>query len=261
MSQEFDDDSGGNSEGAGWLATYADLVTLLFAFFVLLFAMSSVEEEKFMQLRKTLQEAIGKQEVPEAGTREGLSMRDVEAKTKPEAVDELGGMIQKQEQEELVSEIKEFILVNKLGGKVSAKNTEKGAVITLSDMLLFTPGQADIISDGAEVMSDLAEILKQFKYNIEVVGHTDNIPVSENNKYRDNWELSAARACDIVDMLINKGINPIQITASGRADVEPIASNDTPEGRARNRRVELIYERSQITPDQVKKQEVINKTK
>src|SRR6056297_2163039 len=137
MSQDFDfeNDNDGGGEGAGWLATYADLVTLLFAFFVLLFAMSNVEEEKFEQLKLTLREAIGKQDVPEAGTREGLSMRDVESQTEPEAVDELGGMIQQKEQEELISKIKEFILVNELSGKVSAENTDAGSVITLSDMI------------------------------------------------------------------------------------------------------------------------------
>jgi len=263
MSQDFDfeNDNDGGGEGAGWLATYADLVTLLFAFFVLLFAMSNVEEEKFEQLKLTLREAIGKQDVPEAGTREGLSMRDVESQTEPEAVDELGGMIQQKEQEELISKIKEFILVNELSGKVSAENTDAGSVITLSDMILYNPGEANLIAEGQQTMEKLAKILNQFKYRVKIVGHTDNIPVSDNNRYKNNWELSAARACDIVTLLIEKGIDPIFLTASGRASVEAIASNETPEGRARNRRVEIIYERSQVTPDQVREQKIINKTK
>lgn len=262
MSQDFDmqDDGGGGGE-AGWLATYADLVTLLFAFFVLLFAMASVEEDKFEQLKRSLNDAIGKQEIPEAGTREGLSMRDAEGEVTPEAIDELGGMIQKQKQEELVSEIKEFILVNELGGKVSAENTDKGAVITLSDMLLFRPGDAEIISEGESIMEKITRILGQFKYKVRIVGHTDNIPVSSGNKYKNNWELSAARACDIVDILIREGIDPIFLTAAGRGSVEPIASNDTPEGRSRNRRVEIIYERSKISPDQIKAENVVNQTK
>ncbi len=258
---DFENDNDGGGEGAGWLATYADLVTLLFAFFVLLFAMSTVEEEKFEQLKLTLQEAIGKQNVPEAGTREGLSMRDVESQTEPEAVDELGGMIQPKEQEELVSKIKEFILVNELSGKVSAENTDAGAVITLSDMILYNPGEANLIAEGQQTMKKLSRILNQFRYRVKIIGHTDNVPVSKNNRYNNNWELSAARACDIVTLLIDEGIDPIFLTASGRASVEPIASNETPEGRARNRRVEIIYERSQVTPDQVRTQEVINRTK
>jgi len=262
MSQDFDmeDDGGGGGE-AGWLATYADLVTLLFAFFVLLFAMASVEEDKFEQLKKSLNSAIGKQEVPEAGTREGLSMKDVDGETEPNAVDELGGMIQKEEQEELVSEIKEFVLVNNLGGKVSAENNDNGTVITLSDMILFRPGDAEIIAEGEDTMEKLTKILNQFKYKVRIVGHTDNIPVSSGNQYKNNWELSAARACDIVEILIRDGVDPIYLTAAGRASVEPIASNDTPEGRARNRRVEIIYERSKISPDQIKAQEVVNQTK
>lgn len=262
MSQDFDmdDDGGGGSEG-GWLATYADLVTLLFAFFVLLFAMSSVQEDKFQQLQKTLQEAIGKQEIPEAGTREGLSMKDVESESAVDAIDELGGMIQKQKQEELVSEIKEFIMFNKLAGKVSAENTDRGAVITLSDMLMFQEGAAEMKTAGKETMKKLAGILEQFKYKVKIIGHTDNIPVSQGNKYKNNWELSAARACDIVELLINEGIDPVFLSAVGRASVEPITSNETPEGRARNRRVEIIYERSKVTPDQIETQAIENETK
>lgn len=262
MSQDFDmeDDGGGGGE-AGWLATYADLVTLLFAFFVLLFAMATVEEDKFEQLKKSLQESVGKQEVPEAGTREGLTMKDVESESEPDAVDELGGMIKQKEQEEMVSEIKEFIMFNKLNGKVSAENTDGGAVITLSDMLMFKVGAAEMKLEGKETLAKLAGILKQFKYKVEVVGHTDNIPVSSGNQYKSNWELSAARACDIVELLINEGIDPMYLTASGRASVEPITSNDTPEGRARNRRVEIIYERSKVTPDQIKAQSIENETK
>lgn len=262
MSQDFDiEEENDGGEGAGWLATYADLVTLLFAFFVLLFAMSSVQEDKFQQLQKTLQESIGKQNVPEAGTREGLTMKDVESKSTPEAIDELGGMIQKQKQEELISEIKEFIMFNKLGGKVSAENTDGGAVITLSDMLMFKIGAAEMKAEGKETLGKLAEILTQFKYSVKIIGHTDNIPVSAGNKYKNNWELSSARACDIVELLISKGIDPVFLTASGRASVEPITSNDTPEGRARNRRVEIIYERSKVTPDQVQTMQIENVTK
>jgi chemotaxis protein MotB len=263
MSQDFDinDDDNGSSNESGWMATYSDMVTLLFAFFVLLFAMSSVQEDKFEQLRKTLQEAIGKQEVPEAGTREGLSMKDVESDPQPEAIDELGGMIQQKEQEELVSEIKEFIMFNKLSGKVSAENTDGGAVITLSDMLMFNIGEAEMKTEGREILKKLAEILVQFKYKVNVIGHTDNVPISSGSKYKNNWELSTARACDIVDLLIEEGVDPIFLTAAGRASVEPVTSNETPEGRSRNRRVEIIYERSKISPDQIKNQEIVNETK
>ncbi len=262
MSQDFNlDDNDECKEGAAWLATYADLVTLLFAFFVLLFAMASVSEDKFEQLKQSLSKSIGNQEVPEAGTRVGLSMKDVESEATPDAVDELGGMIQKQQEEEMISEVKEFIMFNKLGGKVSAENNDKGVVITLSDMLMFTVGKAEIKQSGKETLGKLAGILKQFNYNVRIVGHTDNIPVGKGNIYKSNWELSSARACDIVELLINKGIDPIYLTAAGRGSVEPIASNDTPEGRTRNRRVEIIYERSTVSPDQIEKQKIENETK
>ncbi len=242
----IEEDEGGGGGAPAWMATYGDLVTLLFAFFVLMFAMSTVQDDKFEQLKQTLKDALGTAEIPEAGTREGLSMKDIDGKSTPDAVDELGGMIQKLDQKKLDSEVKEFIMFNKLAGQVSVKKSDEGSIITLSDAILFDVGQADIKPAGADLMQKLSEILKQFDYRIRVVGHTDNVPLGKSSKYDTNWELSASRACDIVKMLIKEGLNPGQLSAEGRSHYNPITSNATPEGRARNRRVELIYERVKV---------------
>ena len=240
---EIQEESG--EEGEGWLATYADMVTLLLCFFVLLFSISSTEMEKFEQLVQSLRSALGKQNVPEAGTREGLKMIQRQTdEVKPNAVDELGGMVQK-EIDKIVSEVKEFVMFNKLGGKVRVEGDEMGARITISDVVLFPPGNARMTPEGLKVMKDLTEILKQFSYHIKVTGHTDNVPI-HNEKYASNWELSANRACEVVRFLIDQGIPPEMLSAEGFAEYRPIASNDTPEGRAKNRRVEIMYERRYI---------------
>lgn len=241
-----------SEEGGGapeWMATFADLVTLLMCFFVLLFAMSTIQEETFKELVQSMKSALGVQQIPETGTREGLIMMTPPApeptKEKPDnAMDELGGMVQK-EMEDIVSDVKELVMFNKLGGKVKVEENDDGVVITIADLVLFEPGASSISPGGLDVMKKIAKVLGQFAYPIKVAGHTDNIPIS-TQRYASNWELSANRASDVVRFLISQGIDPRLLSAQGFAEYKPIASNKTAEGRSKNRRVEILYERSSI---------------
>lgn len=247
LSVPQDEDDGGGGGGAPeWMATFADLVTLLMCFFVLLFAMSTTQQETFKELVESLRSALGVQTVPETGTREGLVMHAVPSQEKTDAqqVDELGGMIQK-EMDEVVSEIKELILFNKLGGLVNVSESEEGVVITLSDLLLFSAGESDVSEKGMEVLRKVAGVLAQLAYHVKVKGHTDNAPIS-TSRYPSNWELSASRAGAVVRHLVANGVEPSLITAEGYAQYHPVATNDTGQGRARNRRVEIVYERDAI---------------
>lgn len=246
-----DDESEGGGGGApGWMATFADLVTLLMCFFVLLFAMSSTQQESFKELVQSLKSALGVQQVPEAGTREGLMMPVPEApeeaseEKKSEAVDEVGAMVQK-EVDEIVSNVRELIMFNQLGGMVKVDGDERGATITISDVILFPPGESTMNQDGLNIMKKIATVLAQFNYHIKIAGHTDNTPI-HTAEYPSNWELSANRACEVVRFLADSGIDPAQMSAEGYAEFKPIAQNTTPESRAQNRRVEIVYERRQI---------------
>jgi len=246
-----DDESEGGGGGApGWMATFADLVTLLMCFFVLLFAMSSTQQESFKELVQSLKSALGVQQVPEAGTREGLMMPVPEApeeaseEKKSEAVDEVGAMVQK-EVDEIVSNVRELIMFNQLGGMVKVDGDERGATITISDVILFPPGESTMNQDGLNIMKKIATVLAQFNYHIKIAGHTDNTPI-HTAKYPSNWELSANRACEVVRFLAKAGIDPAQMSAEGYAEFKPIAQNTTAESRAQNRRVEIVYERRQI---------------
>lgn len=232
-----------------WMATFADMVTLLMCFFVLLFAMSSTQQESFKELVESLKSALGVQQVPEAGTREGLIMHKIPAEEEKkedegDAVDEAGGMVQK-ELDEIVSDVRELIMFNQLGGMVKVEGDEMGAKITISDVLLFPPGEAKMSRGGLQVMKKIANILSQFRYQIRIEGHTDNTPIN-TARFPSNWELSADRACEVVRFLITQGINPSLVSAVGFAEFRPVATNDTAEGRAENRRVEVIYERQSI---------------
>jgi len=241
-SEKCEECKGGAPE---WMCTFSDLVTLLMCFFVLMFAMSSTQQETFKEVVDSLRSALGTQAVPEAGRREGLVMHAVPSKKpKSQQLDELGGMIQK-EMNDIVSQVKELVLFNKLGGFVSVTKSDDGVVITMSDMLLFSRGEAVLSDKGYDILKKVAYILSRLAYHVKVKGFTDNVRI-QSAKYPSNWELSSARACTVARLLIKQGVNPELISAEGYAQYHPIATNDTEKGRAKNRRVEIVYERDSI---------------
>jgi len=229
----------------GWLATYGDMMTLLLCFFVLLFAMSETQMYAFTQVVDSLKAAIGKQQIPEAGTREGLVMINRDSKmSKPDAVDELGGLVVK-ELDAITSEVQEFIMKNSLEGQVKVNEDERGAVITISDMVLFATGKAEFNEAGKELLLQISDMLRQFDYHVKVEGHTDSEPIN-SERFKSNWELSTSRASAIVRFFIENRLPPNQLSAEGFAEFRPVNTNETEVGRAQNRRVEIVYERSKV---------------
>ncbi|MCD4744358.1 MAG: OmpA family protein [Desulfobacteraceae bacterium] len=229
-----------------WMATFADMVTLLMCFFVLLFAISTTQQETYKELVQSLRSALGAETIPEAGTREGLQMNPVpsEEPTETQQIDELGGLIQK-EMDEIVSEVRELVMFNKLGGMVSVTQTETGVVITMTDMLLFRKGGVRLAPKALDILEKVAFVLAKFAYHIKIRGHTDNIPM-RSVMFPSNWELSSARAGAVVRLIVKYGVDPNLVSAEGYAGYHPVATNDTEEGRSQNRRVEIIYERDSI---------------
>ncbi len=246
LAKPLEEDKAEPRKQATWLATFADLVTLLMCFFVLLFAMSTTQQETYKELVKSLRSALGAQTVPEAGTREGLTMHAVpsEEPSENQQIDELGGMIEK-ELDDIVSEVRELVLFNKLGGEVSVVKTEAGVVITMSDLLLFAQGGTTLSEKGLDILRKVAFVLSKLAYRVKIKGHTDSSPIS-SAMFPSNWELSAARAARVVRLLVNNGVAPQYISAEGYAHYHPVATNDTARGRALNRRVEIVYERDSI---------------
>ena len=237
-----DEEDGGSP---GWLATYGDMMTLLLCFFVLLFAMSETKTDAFYQIVNSLKTSIGKQQIPEAGTREGLVMINRDSKmSKPDAVDELGGMVAK-ELSGITSEVQEFIMKNSLAGQVKVNEDERGAVITISDMVLFARGKAEFNEAGKELLLQISDMLRQFDYHVKVEGHTDSEPIN-SERFKSNWELSTSRASAIVRFFIESRLPPDQLSAEGYAEFRPVNTNETAVGRAENRRVEIVYERSKV---------------
>lgn len=236
---------------APWIITFADMVTLLMVFFILLFAIGTVEQDKWRQIKESLREALGADAIEEMGTRQGLDVIKTQVDEKTvHAVDEVGAMVNR-EMEDIISEVEEFVFKNKLSGKVRVSSDERGAVITISDVVLFPAGSADMTSRGRATLRQVFDVLKQFNYNIKVEGHTDNTPI-HTMRYPSNWELSASRAAEVAHMLIDDGYPPERLSVEGFAEFRPKVPNTGPENRAINRRIEVVYQRGSIRKRMVK---------
>jgi len=242
---EEDDDGGGDEGAPAWVMTFADLVTLLMVFFILLFAMGTIEEKKWRQIKESLRHALGVETIPEAGIREGLEVRKSELdENAVTAVDEVGAMVAK-EVEQIISEVEEFVFKNELAGQVQVASDERGAVITIADVVLFSPGQARMTPQGKEVIRQTFRLLNQFRYKVKIEGHTDDAPI-HTERFPSNWELSASRAAEVARMFVESGFRAEDLSIEGFAQYRPKFPNDSPANRAANRRIEIVYQRGSI---------------
>jgi chemotaxis protein MotB len=221
-----------------WLISYADFITLLFAFFVVMYAVSAVNEGKYRILASALGDAFGK---PQAGDAPVPQLPTVTLP--PEVRQRTLKQQQAIEEQAHMTEVARSLL-DVMGplvkeGKVRVTQSRRGVSIEMNANVLFEPGRAELEPDSLAVLRAVAGTLKNEPFNLEVTGHTDIVPIS-NSIFASNWELSAVRATSVVRLLADNGIAPARLFAIGREASQPIASNGTAEGRARNRRVELM---------------------
>jgi chemotaxis protein MotB len=184
--------------------------------------------------------------IPQAGTRQGV---DVIRPVIRDAIDEVGAMVSK-EIEEISSEVEEFVYRNKLDGQVDVTSDERGAIITISDTILFSSGTSRMNYKGTKTVKQIFELLNQFNYDVTIEGHTDDSPM-RSDKFPSNWELSAARAADVARILVRQGFDPDRLSIQGFAEFRPKVPNDRPENRAVNRRIEIVYQRGSIKKNMV----------
>jgi chemotaxis protein MotB len=212
-----------------WLLTYADLITLLMIFFVVLYALSKVDADKFKALSQTLAMVFG------GGRR--LTGGD-EGGGKPTAIPQPATT----DLQGLLVEANAFLQQQQMTGSSDVAQREGNVVISLSDLTLFEPGRAELRPDAMEKLKDIADVLTSGPYRIRVEGHTDNQPI-RNGQYSSNWQLSAMRAANIVEELVREGKVPEnRISAVGMGPSKPVSDNATAQGRARNRRVSIVIE-------------------
>ena len=215
-----------------WLLTYADLVTLILVFFILLFALSKMEMRHITDTLKSFEITVGT-ETPKT------SLFDIINKGSPggrKMLDQLTGM----REVNVFKEINSFISRRGLDENVEAEFREGKIFLRVEGKVLFGSGSADLIPEAAHILSDIVQIVKNNpQYDVDIRGHTDNRPIS-TQRFASNWELSAIRATTVLRYLIESGIYQERLTATGFADLRPVASNNTPEGRSKNRRVEFV---------------------
>lgn len=220
-----------------WMATFADMVTLLLCFFVLLLSFAEQSEEKFRDALGSLRGAFGVREV------RSVSQDMAQFNTSSITTKEMAARISHDERLILgvVMRIKSLLdevdMDLKEGTGVSADRD--GVIFSVSSAALFVPGTADLKPTASQLLDLVINVLKDYKLNIVVRGHTDDTPVS-TRKYPSNWELSASRAAMALDYIINKGgIGINRAKAVGYADTRPAVPNDSDEDRLKNQRVEF----------------------
>jgi len=221
-----------------WLISFADFVTLLFAFFVVMYAVSAVNEGKYRVLAGSLGNAFGNtstRDVPVPQLPNQALPQDGQQRTlnQQQAIEEQAHMT------EVASNLLDVMAPLVKEGKVRVTQSRRGVSIEINANVLFAEGQAVLEPQSLTVLRAVAQHLSKEPFNLEITGHTDTIPI-RNSVFASNWELSAMRATSVVRLLAENGIVPARLFAIGREASQPIASNETTEGRARNRRVELM---------------------
>jgi len=227
-----------------WLVSYADFITLLFAFFVVMYAISSVNESKYRVLSDSLGSAFGKQGPAVPGPPNVPRVNPVMLPThaKPLVIDKKHGLALRRERENmtgLARGIQKALAPLVDQGQVRVTQTSRGISVEINASVLFAPGDASLSTESSRALTAVASVLKDDVHAIRVEGHTDNIPIS-NAAFPSNWELSAVRAGSVVRLFVENGIAEQRLVAVGYGATRPIGSNDTAEGRLRNRRVQLM---------------------
>jgi chemotaxis protein MotB len=238
-----------------WLITYADLITLLLIFFVMLFAISQLDTTKYDDVTQALQNTFHSGDsILEMGS--GLTGKaDVNTTRNPPTDTENKGAggtddtlsqrelaFRKQEQElqNLMGVIQKYVEDNHLQNQIFVADEPRGISITLSDRFLFDSGRAALKSGSAPTLAKLASLFRNLDTPVSIEGHTDNTPVGSSSVYRDNWDLSGARALSVLRFFIEREqLDPAHFQYAGYADTRPVENNSTAAGRQKNRRVEI----------------------
>lgn len=226
------------SKGDEWLATYSDTITLLLTFFILLYAMASLDQQKMDKLSQAFKTVMGgesgetlmkydlyKGEVPLIGGEADIENFTDEAET---------------EQDKMYNHVKKFVEENDLGDVVDIINSERGTVIQLRDNILFETASSTLREDSKDVLNKINSLIASVPNHILVEGHTDNRSIN-TAEFPTNWELSVDRAVNVVRYFIEAmGQDPAKFSAAGYGEFKPVAENDSAANMAKNRRVNIL---------------------
>jgi len=215
-----------------WLVSYADFITLLFAFFVVMYSVSNVNVGKYRVLSDSVSTAFSHQSSSPfpIGAELGISVQRA-----PIAIG-LKGQVGLVSMKETAAELDERLKRWVKKGMIAVKGNEKWLEIEIKSNLLFNSGDATLSTEAAGILAELTDVIKSTSNPLYVSGYTDNVPIA-NNRFPTNWELSTARASSVVRLFAQNGINPARMGAIGYGEFRPTAANDTIENRQKNRRV------------------------
>lgn len=229
-------------EGTGdWITTYADLVTLLLAFFVMLFSISSLDAKKFKEIAASFQVSFGQLSTVVELDAPAAGGEDLEKESAPRT--SLPASLREEPDSKLLSDVQDFVEKTRLGKHILVTKDKSRIIITVEGQVFFASGQAGLNPQALPVLDDIARIIQDHPvYRVNIKGHTDNNPIA-TPRFPSNWELSAIRATTVLRFLVDKGVDPVRLTATGYGEVLPLVANDSRENRARNRRVEFVLEK------------------
>lgn len=239
-----------------WLIPYADLLTLLLALFIVLFASSSIDAKKFSEIATAFNEAFKgstslfeqPSQVPPPEPKSSKLPEPAPQKT-PEQEQKDKEQQQKdqketEEMEKLKRSFEQYINENNLNEQIQTELLADGLKVTIRDVAFFKSGSADVLPESKKIAAAMSTVLAQASREVVVSGHTDNLPINKNG-FDSNWDLSAKRAINFMKILLeNNKLDPAKFSAVGYGEYRPVDKNDTQEGRAKNRRVELMIQKN-----------------
>jgi chemotaxis protein MotB len=251
-----------------WLISYADFITLLFAFFVVLYASSQVDKRKIGRLALSIQVAFQELGVFETSNTkiplsdsEAVPFSQVQVVENSEKTGDLRHFVQPMKgilspsqsgapMKALQSELEKALAPEIGKHTVAIQQRREGVVVSLREIGFYESGSANLRPSSRQAVDRLAAVLRAHTEGLRIEGHSDNQPI-HNARFDSNWELSTARAADLVKLFITRyHFDPTRLAASGYAEFHPVSPNDTPEGRARNRRVDIVI----LNPPQPERQ-------
>ncbi|MEC1522150.1 flagellar motor protein MotB [Neobacillus niacini] len=221
-----------------WLIPYADLLTLLLALFIVLYAASTVDKEKYQSIMESFQSELTgtKIESQQAGLSPNPSSPQPEIGLPEE---EVKSETNDKELDVLRQQLESYIQNNSLEDMVSLEETEKGIEVSLKDVVLFDSGRADLKERSYQTLNGLVGLINTVPNPISIEGHTDNVP-AHNTIYKTNWELSAARAASVLHYFESQNVQANRMQFSGFGEYQPLFPNDSDENRQSNRRVTVV---------------------
>lgn len=224
-----------------WLLPYSDLLTLLLALFIVMFAMSKIDNEKFENAREQFNVIFsGGSGMMEKDGTSIIPLHNVGVLESESGSTVSNTAMEEDKMTEIKEKIEEEIKASGYSDRVKVVLNNEGLEITIQDAVLFNSGDAEVLSSVYPMLLHISKILNALDNNIKIVGHTDDVPIS-TRKFRSNWDLSAIRAINVMTFLVEQGgLNPERFSIQGYGQYLPKYENSTETGRAKNRRVEIF---------------------